>query len=489
MPSNIIVSNLTPETVKVPNPPAGQPVIATKAELRDGSRPSSQAPSGEYVPFGQPGGTIDPAFSIDNFVYQGAFKYQLDDAVSKTGYNRGAFGYRAPNGSNGANGSFFADSIYGSAVAEFQIPASFSMATDRASLPSASVLQGFVNIKPKAGTPESDPNNAIGWMHMIDGKLWISMHYLYGGNSDRSLIALNDPASLASSTAYGFFGIEGGGLTLNYCSELPAEYQTVFNATHLVGNCFGMSIAPRSSQGPSLLTFDKASYTGSHTLIPTTMEMGWPYKAIDGRAMGDTLYPAPAGEFYADNHWDSYNEGVSLHYYRDQLGFSTYEEWRTSSPRTEWKDLPRPAESLRNDLNSLINGGWIGFVVPNTDTFLVIGFQTGNEFGNGYKKNNFQGTLPNNNGGNAFDQYDQDWYYWAFNLNDVTTISNIYNLLPFEYGRFDDNRWFNKGGNILTIGDKPGGGHFDPATNRLYVSVPSGNEEPNIVAVYQLGGV
>lgn len=39
MPAPIVLRNLTPETKIVPNPPAGEPVIATKAELRDGSRP------------------------------------------------------------------------------------------------------------------------------------------------------------------------------------------------------------------------------------------------------------------------------------------------------------------------------------------------------------------------------------------------------------------------------------------------------------------
>jgi hypothetical protein len=447
------------------------------------------AGGGKYIPFGQPGGTIDPAFNIEDFVYQGAFKYQLSDAVSGTGYNRGAFGYRAPDGSNGVNGSFFADSIYGNAIAEFQIPASFSAATDRASLQSATAMQGFVNLDPKTTIAESEPNDAIGWMHMIDGRLWVSRHFLYGGSSARPMVVFDNPADLAASTAYGHFGMEGGGLTLNYCSELPAEWQATFNATHLVGNCYGMSIASRSSQGPSLFTFDKAAYTGSQATIPTVMQIGWPYLTVGGRAMGDTLYPAPAGESFADNDWDSYNEGTSLHYYRDTLGFATYDQWRVSSPRTEWSTLTLPPESLRNDLNSLINGGWIGFVVPGTDTFLVLGAQLGNEFGNGYKKDNFQGTLPNNGGGAPFDVNDQDNYYWAFNLNDIAGIADIYDLLPFEYGRFDNNRWFNTGGNIKTVGDKVGGGHFDPTNNRLYVSIASGNESPNIVSVYQLGGV
>lgn len=45
MPAPIVLRNLTPETKIVPNPPAGQPVIATKAELRDGSRGAAPQPT------------------------------------------------------------------------------------------------------------------------------------------------------------------------------------------------------------------------------------------------------------------------------------------------------------------------------------------------------------------------------------------------------------------------------------------------------------
>jgi len=41
MPAPIVLRNLIPETKIVPNPPAGEPVIATKAELRDGTRSNS----------------------------------------------------------------------------------------------------------------------------------------------------------------------------------------------------------------------------------------------------------------------------------------------------------------------------------------------------------------------------------------------------------------------------------------------------------------
>lgn len=45
MPAPIVLRNLTPETKIVPNPPAGEPVIATRSDLRDGTRSNSGGPS------------------------------------------------------------------------------------------------------------------------------------------------------------------------------------------------------------------------------------------------------------------------------------------------------------------------------------------------------------------------------------------------------------------------------------------------------------
>lgn len=44
MPAPIVLRNLTPETVRVANPPAGEPEIATRSDWRDGSRTSPSEP-------------------------------------------------------------------------------------------------------------------------------------------------------------------------------------------------------------------------------------------------------------------------------------------------------------------------------------------------------------------------------------------------------------------------------------------------------------
>lgn len=45
MPAPIVLRNLTPEVKKVDNPPVGEPIIATRADLRDGTRSNSGGPS------------------------------------------------------------------------------------------------------------------------------------------------------------------------------------------------------------------------------------------------------------------------------------------------------------------------------------------------------------------------------------------------------------------------------------------------------------
>lgn len=60
MPIRIVLRNLTPETKIVPNPPAGEPVIATRSDLRDGTRQAGDgAPSPQGIVFQENFDTID----------------------------------------------------------------------------------------------------------------------------------------------------------------------------------------------------------------------------------------------------------------------------------------------------------------------------------------------------------------------------------------------------------------------------------------------
>tara|TARA_R100000789_G_scaffold75599_2_gene71197 strand:+ start:1 stop:1287 length:1287 start_codon:yes stop_codon:yes gene_type:complete len=423
--------------------------------------------------------------------YLGAFVIDHTDGVSTTDYNMGRLGFRPPDGStNGSFGSVYTDSIYGAAVAEFEIPA-LSTSTDRTALPKATNIQNFKELDDIY--TDNNGRDRIGYIGYADGKLYVATYKNYDNSSSAENVAIFDNAANLQAGGRGAIEVVGRDSTVNYFAPIPAEWQSALGGTHLVGSGGGMSISSRTSYGPALFAFTPADVGPTDTTISTVKHMQFPHDKGDGQpgALATDIYPRPVDweENNVHPEWDQYNESVTRHYL-NQLGFATYEEWRTSSPRTEWSTLTPPDPSIVNDLWVNNSHGVchpeIGFIVPGTSTFLAIGRMSGRRYGIGYKEIGFQGGNADN-GGAPLDRTDRDNWFWAFDLNEVVAAPNSYSTQPYDYGVFQNNRWADY--MFDDVNGMVSGGAYDPDNDRLYVAqkYEGGGVIEIVVSVYSLG--
>ena len=119
--------------------------------------------------------------------------------------------------------------------------------------------------------------------------------------TDTTLVLRNADNNL-SSTADGFFQMQGGAETVSYISPIPQEWQSILKGKYLAGSGSGFPINTRSSFGPSLYSFNPDEVTGkSSGTISTRL-----WQSYDlANALSTSLYP-----YASDNNgnWDGYNQ-------------------------------------------------------------------------------------------------------------------------------------------------------------------------------------
>lgn len=383
--------------------------------------------------------TALPLATIDDLTgaYQGAFKVEYRDDVSKTAWANGRLAYNPD-----ANSVFIDSHRYDDAVAEFQVPEVLGMASDPAQLPKATMKQGFTRVLDAATSGNPQGIDELGGMAYINGELVIQGYRwndVNGGNSHTTVVVRN-PDSLATSVVDGYFELEGGGTTLNYVSPVPELWQGELGATHLAGSGGGIRGIQRTSVGPSLYTFNPAGMSGDSGPVGAQPWLGY---TVD-TALSSTLYS------HEDSwgSWDAYNHtGMDSDF----------------------------AQS--NTLWTHISAAWFGFIVPGTRTFAVIGHSGMHESGGGYgitqwDGNKCHGTCP-------YDPNDEYPYIWLYDLNDILAASAVHEPIPYDYGRFDNR--FPQG--------MPTAGAFDPASGKLFLlnraATKAGNGGSPVIAAYQ----
>ena len=129
-----------------------------------------------------------------------------------------------------------------------------------------------------------------------------------------------------------------------------------------------------------------------------------------------------------------------------------------------------------------LSHGIYGFIVPGTNTFVVIGSSGGVDSGIGYKITQDNGNLC---GGHcSYEAADNYNYYWLFDVQEILDAAQVYDIQPYAYGAFSvpfDNQGLN---NII-------GGTFDPASGMLYLSLKYAgrvgrHDRPPLIVGYQV---
>ena len=362
-----------------------------------------------------------------DITYQGAFRV-LAKGESSSSYAVGAIAYNRDN-----NSIFMAGHDHHRAIAEFEIPDQLSLDPKAANIVKAKVLQNYVKAlnKKKVG----NKTDKITGLLYYQGKLLVNSEIWYdaSGKNKDNLQVISDANDLKGADYKGMLQLQGAAKVAGYMSEIPDDLQKALGGKYISGWASNYSITSRYSQGPSLYVFNpedaiKANLDGDRT-IPSTPKMVFPFQGGKVLVQGG----------------DKYSDDVS------------------------------PIWSSMADAR-------FGFIVPNANIFMVIGYQGGLHGGIGYKIVQDTGRLCG--GGCTKEAKDNYNYFWLFDINEIINAEEPHKIRPFSYGKWSHP--YDKNGANKIIG-----GTFDSENNRLFLTLKGAGrtgeyDRPPLILSYKI---
>ncbi|MDF1695895.1 MAG: right-handed parallel beta-helix repeat-containing protein, partial [Saprospiraceae bacterium] len=384
-----------------------------------------------------------PLLQIQHLSYAGAFIIPGNTVgESSANYAEGGIALHPDNGS-----LFLAGHSPQAAIAEFMIPELVN-STELTELNTASFLQGFKNVLglPTNGNPQNI--NRVSGMAVIDGQLVVNgvEYYDAPANNTHTTLIIEDASDIENSVVSGYYSLEGAAHAAGWITTIPNEWQIPLGGPYLAGNSSRYPINGRNPMGISAFSFDPANWDATPDAItPTT-----PLLDFD---LSDPLY--------AD-----YDTFSNANYNIFDLDGSTF-----TCHTIEDAD----ATIGTNDLWTEVSQASVGFIVPNTRTYLTIGSSGGHQSGIGYKAEQNNGNCCG--GPCAYDSDDYYNYYWLWDAQDLLEVKNgtmnAYDVRPYASGIFDapfqvDEYTGNDEFHPIV------GGDFDPETGLLYLTIYDG---------------
>lgn len=360
---------------------------------------SQSTPSSPNIPLG-----LGSQFDI---TYQGAFRVNAQ-GESSSDYAVGTIEYNQDNKS-----IYLAGHAHHNAIAEFEVPAKLSFESNPKNILEASVLQEYTTVLNKRDA--GNQTNRITGMLYHNRRLLITSEIWYDAsatNTDNLQVVAN-PNELRSSEYIGMLQLEGGAKAAGYMSAIPLEHQSKFGAKHLTGWASNYSITSRYSQGPSLYTFN-----------PNDAIYATPTVSRRIPAIPKMVFPLQEGKTLV--------EGAAA-----------------------YQDIVSPVWS------ALANARY-GFIVPNSNTFMVVGFMGGIHSGIGYKIKQDTGNVCG--GGCTKQANDRYNYFWLFDIDDILSAKEPYLIQPYSYGKWSHP--YDAGGKNRVLGAT-----FDATHDRLFVTI------------------
>jgi hypothetical protein len=453
-------------------------------------------------------GTTDPTMNLDNILsYEGSFLIPQFKTGDNTFYGLNSWNclcFKAPDGTNGPNGSIFISGFW--YIAELQIPA-LSAATSHTSLNSATILQNWVDLRPRMPSGNVNDFNKIGWMHFENGKLYIAPYAGYDTNGNtETMVICENPTNLAGSSYSGAFDTWNNDIGSRYICKIPASKQATFGRTHFCGTGPEASIISRLSFGHSLIGVNLADVNNTYQ-VADSIEWVWHdgnnniaglTKSNDAMTNYYNEFVFPAGAYNLLDYWPQSNittyEAGAGGVADGLLGFAVVPF--STGRATTLHQYPLPPASSRSHALTWESVCGCAFVPPGTDSVVFIGYNAGTRYGKGYKNRRIDVEPPANwtGGGSAgFDRWldsDQDNFVWSMNLNDVASRVNTYDTEYQAWKPFQDPGPF-AGQPYLGTVRQVKSGSYDEINTRLYLgisNIPFNNFEGQAaVSVYQVG--
>ena len=355
-----------------------------------------------------------PLLSMEDFQYVGAFRLPARKyGESDLNFSQGPIAFNSDRQS-----LFIVGHAHQQAIAEFAIPELVNSTVLTELNMAGDPIQPFAAILNRASSGNPEGNNRIGGMLYVSGpdgpELLVNAYEYYDAPGDNtvSMLVVRDADNLAESDVDGYFVVQGRpGHTAGWMSPIPEQWRSDLGGDFLTGSSSGIPIMSRTSVGPTAFVFNPRDIVGKKSVstpISTT-------KLLD------------------------FSLAHRLH-----------------------DDLSN--ESRKNDLWNHLSRAVYGIIVPGTRTYATFGHSGGNESGVGYKI--VQDNGRRTGGYSSFVVKDNYHYFWLWDVNDLARVRageiESYDVRPYEYGIFKTP--FEGSTHRL------GGGTFDPATGRIYLT-------------------
>lgn len=369
-----------------------------------------------------------PKLTIEEIKWVGGYRLPLSEVGdSRIAYTEGTFTL-----AKGASSIFVVGHSHHQAIAEMSVP-KIKKDGDITKLNMANIVQPYKKVLNRSKTGNKDNLNRISGLEVINQQLWVNAIEFYDADANAKLTSLvvREPDNLEKSSIDGFFSLKGAAHASGWISKIPGTWQKQLLSDYITGYASNPSINSRLSIGPTAFTFS-------------------PYGVLDG---------ALKSGFVSTNAILDFSLKTPLH-------------------------SDRYNKSGENNLWTEISAAVYGFIVPGTQTYLVVGHSGGHKNGIGYK-------IKQNNGNEcggpcSKDHKDNYNYYWMWSVNDLVRVNQgtlkPHMPKPYEYGYFDKKR---RSWKII-------GADFDEKSRQLHILYESKDRKQSryeaapLMLVYQI---
>jgi hypothetical protein len=370
-----------------------------------------------------------PLISFTAVTYSGGFrlptgKFGAGDNSSHS-YSPGPIAYNPENHS-----LFTVSHSYEQGIGEFAIP-EVSRSTDSEDFDTATVLQNFRPFHSAGSAPTGIDNYfLVTGLSLANNKLLVNFINWYdaSGQETDTTAVFQTPSDLAETEIVGPFQLNGAAHAAGWLTPIPNEWQAALGGNHIAGHAHG-SIVSRLSVGPPAHVLDVNDLTSASAGAPITT--------------------TPVLDF--------------------SLAMPLYDKSLYDLTTTPYSEVAYNDDG-RNRLWTRISGASYGFIIPNTGTYMTLGYAGGFYSKLGYKITQTNGNVCG--GPCSYDPEDNYNHYWLWKVEDLVRVKNgemlASDVRPYEYGQLD------------TLGNKARikGAAYDAQTNQLYISLQNGDTIP-----------
>lgn len=437
--------------------------------------------------FELPRSNVNPHPELPSVNYAGATYWESDvdgtsGAVSFGSNANVLYVAGATGGINGGGGFSGSNAGEADSISAFQIPTLLNTAdvNDRTGIQVATQTQPWTSVfKPANGlileNVDSDAHTING-MHYdhVTGMLCLTLQKDYDNPpySRANMLCYEDPTNLSSSNVKGYYSVGRSSVpdseimhASGWMADIPTQWRTALGGRTLWGGGGTAAILARLPAGPTLFAGSLDALGNSGSVV---VNQHMTFFDEMGKHLGGYLY-APV------------RPDVGPWYNFEMMNCTPY----GANPYDCGQDLTDSNQVVPwvNNWWTIDSYGMQGFIIPNTDTYVVIGTMEGGEEGLSYKGDPDWGEACG--GPCRAGEHDYHNKYWLFDINDILSASNPWEVFPYEHGYipFLDQFQTRTGGRSLIAN-----AGFDLNTGRLAVVLKerTGQYSPTAdVAIFQ----